>query len=254
MFKEENYILVLGSKPDSKLPDIKVEHIYSANGAAERAAEYKKKYPNINHTALIGSKEFSENQNVKSRVINSRPQRLYCRSGSIDLPDELKNCELQFLNHKQQFNFQSKFYKFGGFDILLGEIFFYETNLINLIKHTYACSTYRGFWGVATGFYSFLLALHENPDAKIIVSGIGLVEGGHFYTSKDSYGYVSERSQKLIKEGKKSLYNKFRNTSRCRVERFLISRMKNFFKKRIISVDDEMVKYGKVQKWSGKVI
>ena len=45
MFKEENYILVLGSKPDSKLPDIKVEHIYSANGAAERAAEYKKKYP-----------------------------------------------------------------------------------------------------------------------------------------------------------------------------------------------------------------
>ena len=64
MFKEENYILVLGSKPDSKLPDIKVEHIYSANGAAERAAEYKKKYPNIKHTALIGSKEFSEQWKV----------------------------------------------------------------------------------------------------------------------------------------------------------------------------------------------
>ena len=55
---------------------------------------------------------------------------------------------------------------------------------------------------MATGFYSFLLALYEHPDAKIIVSGIGLVEGGHFYTSKDSYGYVSERSQRLIKEGK----------------------------------------------------
>ena len=37
---------------------------------------------------------------------------------------------------------------------------------------------------MATGFYSFLLALYEHPDAKIIVSGIGLVEGGHFYTSK----------------------------------------------------------------------
>ena len=254
MFKEQKYILVLGSKPDSRLPDTKVEHIYSANGAAERAVEYKKKYPGIKHTALIGSKEFSENQNVKSRVINSRPYRLYCRSGSIDLPSELKDCKLEFLSSKEQLNFQSRFYKFGVFDILLGEIFFYETSFFELIKHTYACLTYRGFWGVATGFYSFLLALYEHPDAKIIVSGIGLVEGGHFYTSKDSYGYVSERSQRLIKEGKKSLQNKFRNTSRCRVERFMISRLKNFFKKRIISVDDEMVKYGKVQKWSGELL
>ena len=59
MLKEDKYILVLGSKPGSKLPDIKVENIYSANGAAERAIEYKKKYPNTQHTALIGSKEFS---------------------------------------------------------------------------------------------------------------------------------------------------------------------------------------------------
>ena len=123
MIKEQKYILVLGSKPDSRLPDTKVEHIYSANGAAERAVEYKK-YPGIKHTALIGSKEFSENQNVKSRVINSRPYRLYCRSGSIDLPSELKDCKLEFLSSKEQLNFQSRFYKFGVFDILLGEIFF----------------------------------------------------------------------------------------------------------------------------------
>ena len=107
MIKEQKYILVLGSKPDSRLPDTKVEHIYSANGAAERAVEYKKKYPGIKHTALIGSKEFSENQNVKSRVITSRPYRLYCRSGSIDLPSELKDCKLEFLSSKEQLNFQS---------------------------------------------------------------------------------------------------------------------------------------------------
>lgn len=253
MSQEENYILVLGSKPESKLPDVKVNKIYSANGAAERALEYKKKYPNIKHTALIGSKEFTENKNVKSRVINSCPDKLYCRSGRIVIPSELYNCELEFLSGKEQFNFQSKFYKFRGLDILMGEILFYETDLYKIIKHTYSCMTYRGFWGVATGFYSFLLALHENPEAKILVSGIGLVEGGHFYTSKDSYGYVSERSRKLINEGKMSLYNKYRNTSRCRVERYLISRLKKNYKKRIISLDDEMVKYGKVMKWEGQV-
>jgi len=249
----ENYILVLGSKPQSKLPAVKVNKIYSANGAAERAVEYKKKYPNIEHTALIGSKEFTENENVKSRVINSCPDRLYCRSGKIVIPDELKNCQLEFLDDKEQFKFQSKFYKFKGLDILLGEIFFYERNLFKLIKHTYACMTYRGFWGVATGFYSFLLAMHENPEAKILVSGIGLVEGGHFYTAKDSYGYVSERSRKLINSGKMSIYNKFRNTSRCRVERYLIRRMSKNYKNKIISLDDEMVKFGSVKKWEGQV-
>ena len=30
--------------------------------------------------------------------------------------------------------------------------------------------------------------------------------------------------------------------------------MKNLFKNRILSVDDEMVKYGKVQKWNGNLI
>ena len=253
MLKEDKYILVLGSKPGSKLPDIKVENIYSANGAAERAIKYKKKYPNTQHTALIGSKEFSENQNVKLRVINSQPYRLYCRSGKITLPDELAKCKLEFLTSEEQFSFQSKFYKLGSLDILLGEILFYETNLIKLIKHTYVCMTYRGFWGVATGFYSILLALYENPEAKIIVSGIGLVEGGHFYTSNDSYGYVSIRAKKLIKDGNKSLHNKFRNTSRCRVERYLIRKVKDLFKDRIYSVDDEMVKHGKIHKWNGQL-
>ena len=38
-----NNILVLGSKPESKLPDIHVDKIYTANGAAERAIEFRKK-------------------------------------------------------------------------------------------------------------------------------------------------------------------------------------------------------------------
>ena len=53
------YVLVFGSKPDSKIPDIKVKKIYSANGAAERAMLYKEKYPNIDNelsvTNLISS-------------------------------------------------------------------------------------------------------------------------------------------------------------------------------------------------------
>ena len=34
------YILVVGSKPDSMLPDLKVDEILTANGAAEKAKKY----------------------------------------------------------------------------------------------------------------------------------------------------------------------------------------------------------------------
>ena len=37
-------ILVLGSKPNSKIPDSHFDKIYSANGAAERALNYRNKY------------------------------------------------------------------------------------------------------------------------------------------------------------------------------------------------------------------
>ena len=79
----KNYALVLGSKPDSKLPEVEVKKIYTANGAAERVLSYKEKYPNIHHTALIGAKEFQENENVSSRVIKSRPDELIIRMGKI---------------------------------------------------------------------------------------------------------------------------------------------------------------------------
>jgi len=56
--QNQKNILILGSKYGSKLPNIKVDEIYSANGAAERASEYKKIYPNTYHTALVGGKIF----------------------------------------------------------------------------------------------------------------------------------------------------------------------------------------------------
>ena len=39
---KHKYILVIGSKPDSRLPNLDVLRIYSANGAAEKANQYQK--------------------------------------------------------------------------------------------------------------------------------------------------------------------------------------------------------------------
>jgi len=247
----EQYILILGSKPDSKFPNVKVKKIYSANGAAERALEYKLRYPNIPHVALISSREFDENDKVRNRVIKSKPDRIYCSPGSVILPNELKDTDFETLSIKERFYFQTKFYKLRSLDMYFGELF-YEKKIYNIIKHIYRCISYKGFDGVTTGLYSVMLAAAENPDAKIIVSGIGLIEGGHFY-EKDAYGYISQRQVKLIKNRKKIHENKYRNTARSRVERFLVGRFKKTFKKNIFTVDDSMVKYGSINKWDGGV-
>ena len=75
-------ILVLGSKPGSNLPDINVEKIYTANGAAERAEIYREKFKNNELICICGASEFARNHHVSHRITNSKPQRLIIRSGN----------------------------------------------------------------------------------------------------------------------------------------------------------------------------
>ena len=240
MLSQKN-ILVLGSKAESKLPEVGVDMIYSANGAAERALQYKKYYPNTNHTAIVAANSFMKDEAVKLRVIKSRPNKLIVRSGTIEVPRELNDCEIIYLNKKKQFNFQSKFYKSGGLDIIFGESK-YEEDYFEKLKHLYRCIRYRGFLGASTGFFSILFAAVENPNSNILSTGISLVEGGHYYTSKDN-----------IHQKKNVSKDKFRNTARSRVERYLINRVKNVYKNMIVSLDDSFVDNSGVKMWKGKV-
>tara|TARA_A100001234_G_scaffold176849_1_gene158625 strand:+ start:127 stop:312 length:186 start_codon:yes stop_codon:yes gene_type:complete len=58
---------------------------------------------------------------------------------------------------------------------------------------------------------------------------------------------------KLIENNQLKIDNKFRNTSRSRVERFLINRIKKKYKSKIISTDKELVKNANVLKWEGEL-
>lgn len=226
-------VLVLGSKPDSNLPDINVDKIYTANGAAERAYNYRKKYPNTPLTCVVGAPEFVRNHNVSKRIIKSNPERLIVR-GSMGLPKELENhCEITCLNQKEHWDFQKKFFRFGGLTIINAE-FFYRTNYLQKMIHLLKHFKHNNFLGISTGFYSILLAIEENPDANIIISGIGMVGGSEFYKS--------ERSK---------IFDYF---PRARVDRFLIKRINKDLKKRMFSLDEDLVKNANITLWNGKTI
>ena len=111
-----NNILVLGSKPDSKLPNIEVDKIYTANGAAERAIHFRKKYLKNELTSIVGAREFARNENVSRRIVNAKPDRIIIRAGKITLPPQLeKYTKLICLQNSSQWNFQSKFFQKKSF-------------------------------------------------------------------------------------------------------------------------------------------
>ena len=148
-------ILVIGSKPKSIIPKIKVNKVYTANGSAELGKKYRQYYPKTMLICLAGKREFEKNFRVKNRIIKANPKRLYIRMGKIDLPNKLKKTKLEYKSKKFQILFQSKFFNFGIFTLILSE-FFWGRNLYQKIKHIARIIKHNTLQGVSTGFYSIL--------------------------------------------------------------------------------------------------
>ncbi|MDA9085060.1 hypothetical protein N9J95_02525 [Candidatus Pelagibacter sp.] len=224
-------ILVLGSKPESKLPDIHVDKIYTANGAAARAIDFRKKHKKNELTCVVGAREFARNDYVSTRVIKSKPERIMIVPGAIDLPSELRDyTKLICLSDKEQWNFQAKFFKNKKISLLIAEmqhqVSFYS-KIIHILKHI----KNRNIQGISRGFYSILLALEENPNSNIIISGIGMKGGKQFYESK--------RSQLFIYD------------SRARVDRYLVNKLLENYKNRLYSLDSDLIDVSNIKKWNG---
>jgi len=111
-------------------------------------------------------------------------------------------------------------------------MFFYKSNLYQKFKKIYNLLNGKYFFGCSTGFFSILFAIHENPNSKIITSGIGLMEKlGYFYTN-------GELQRKHIRLG---------------VDKYLINRLNNTFKDQILTLDIELHKFGLIKNWEKKV-
>ena len=96
------------------------------------------------------------------------------------------NCEIIQWNHKKGLKIQSQLFKLGRLDIIFGETMFYESDYLAKLKHFYKCIKFRGFLGCSTGLFAILFAAMQNPNSRIIASGIGLTEGRRFYEEETS--------------------------------------------------------------------
>ena len=107
----QDYVLILGSKPNSKFPKFKVKKIFSANGAAARVKDYLKIYPNTIFEAIVGSREFEKNLEVQKRVIESKPNKIIARSGFVNF-DNYNFGNIEKISKSFSTNFEKKLLSF----------------------------------------------------------------------------------------------------------------------------------------------
>lgn len=213
MEKKEEYVLVLGSKPEYKIPKINFRYIYAANGSIERIQNYKNFYDNFRLISILSGLEFSKNLEVQKRVSSFPPDEIICRLGNINLNNfnALKNLPYKYLSNLKQLSIQSKFIKYGIMKILLSETF-YEDEILKKIKHLFHSIRWGSLVGVSTGFFSILYALKQHPTKKIFIAGIGMTGKGHMYNNLNRYNKRSIVDRKLILSLKKIYKSKLLTT------------------------------------------
>ena len=234
MEEKDKYILVLGSKPESKLPDQDVQKIYTANGSAERSIYYRKKYSNNVLTCITGAREYLRNEHVSTRINKSIPDNIIIRSGKIKLPQSLENkTKLTCLTNTAQWNFQAKFFKNKKISLFLGELQ-HQDNFLKKIVHVAKGLKNNSIQGISTGFFCILTALEENPDSKIIISGIGMKGGKQFYKSERSNFFVYD--------------------SRAKVDRYMMNSIIYSYKERLFTTDFDLFETTGIKMWNGKLL
>lgn len=225
----EGPVLVLGSKPDSVLPDVNPKHIYAANAAIEKSMIYRKKNPHVKITSIAGGRAILEDH-IRQRIATAKPDRIItknpCSCSIKELFQELDNfLETRNLSYKEAYLMQhellgTRVYWAEWIKLMSGDVLL---NPKRFMKQLYTILRERYPRGVSAGVFGIIMALREYPDTPIITCGIGLQGGGHFY-----------------KAGELSSH-------RGRIDRYLFRSLPERLKKNIYSQDMEMVENGKVQ-------
>ena len=206
----EDNVIVLGSKPDEKILKIKSQNLYAANAAVEKAQIYRKMNEKIKINSICSLRGFLQDPPTRTRVLSSKPDRLIIRRGNLEKPKELdENCEILCFDKNKQWKFQRIFFRYGFLSLIFSELFYgnnFKEGFINF-KNTVIYK--KGLLGVSTGFFAILLALKENPNKNIFISGIGMNDGGHFYELHDKSKDVNQR-RKVDKFLRKFLHKKYK--------------------------------------------
>ena len=132
-----DYVLVVGSKPNGRIPKLNFTKIYSSNGSAEIASSYKQKIYNIPHICVVSGRSFRKLNHIYQRVQNSEINTLIIRSVEKNTDyhlNELNYDKLVKINNISQLYFQVSFFKLKFLNLIFGELQYENTFSKNVIE------------------------------------------------------------------------------------------------------------------------
>jgi len=223
-------VLILGSKEDSILPEIRPIHIYAANAAALKAKPYRELNPDVQLTCILDGKGILE-EYLQNVVRDATPNRVITKNPSPrpldDLFPEFKNSGVYTENMKSRNSYILQ-HSILGRRVYWGEWLKLTSRdklkspiripwiLYNLVKEKYPR-------GTSSGMFCVIMAAIEYPGHPIAISGISLQGGGHF----DQINFFS--------------------SSRGKIDRYLCRSLPDHVKKNLFTVDPLMAKNGGIQ-------
>ncbi|WP_156957113.1 hypothetical protein [Synechococcus sp. KORDI-49] len=200
-------VLVLGAKPDALLPCVEPSYVYCANAAIALSIYYSdSRYslslnPPQKVQSVIGSGEFLDRAQIHRALRLSCPDVICLMGEKAENPVEFCS-DIIGLNPVPQLVCYSFFERYmllyrrvGLFApfVGLGGLRKLKVALKDLLfkRSMHWCHS-------STGLAALCLAMDQHPNANIIVSGIGLRKGGHFYGGSLQYSEIRSRSDRWL--------------------------------------------------------
>ena len=208
-------MLVLGSKPESQIPHFNPTAIYAANGAYARIPALLFEDPSIYKTLVFAPLSFEHHFN---RAISTKANRIVLRKIRPEtetlithIPPTIATMQSTL---SDQWHFQLRQL---GLCLYLAEAAYYPRRFDRIKRLAKLIIRRKPALGLSTGLFAALLAAYEHPEAPILLAGIGVQPGGHFYeTDEKTHG------------------------NRACVDRFMMKRLPQHLKMRLQTTDPEL--------------
>lgn len=240
------YVVVIGSKPDSKLPVVDPECVYTASGAVTRGVYYREKYGTFLASIQTYAVFKMNNETVLESVAEVKPDKMVLRCTENIFEDQtgflakhFSEDQIEYVLRPEQFAIQKRLLGWRIFpamlernDDLRGKLRYFKDRILipwlfqsikPHLKPAAGCST--GLW---TAFY----ALSRHPEATVIISGIGLQAGEHFYPD--------ERFDFSAIMG--------------RIDSYVVRHLPSRIKERLMTTEERMHTVGGIKMWNGETV
>ncbi len=182
-------IVVIGSRPGLRLPDVDATEVIAANAAVPLTQHYRSHFGS-SLTAVIASTGLRDDAWLKSALRAVAPDEIVVpgskvANASAILTDELglEGATIRIFDRDWGFKLLRERIGRRAYWAASRRYRFYTPEVKRLVRYVYRILARKQMRSemASTGVTAILLALtRSDPDGIVVVTGIGLTKGGHF--------------------------------------------------------------------------